>query len=563
MNALAKLAVVLLTTAVGGCSQLSAFNSRPEGPGSLASEALERPTPMVVRQQLRVAQPRPEPFEIDAPLAYTDIWSRLRAGYALGEGKPEGIAPELGFYVKNRDFVRRALDRGKPYLHHIAEQLERRSMPMELALLPVVESAFQPAAYSPSRAAGLWQFIPATGKRFGLTQNRRYDGRRDVLAATDAALEYLSQLNQRFDGDWLLAIAAYNCGERNVERAVEANRAAGKPTDFWSLQLPRETRAYVPRLLAVARMVASPDDFQLELPDIRNEPYFAAVEIGRDVRLADVARQLGIDKTEIERLNPGYRLGVTGSGSHTVAVPVQHLAALLNGLDALPVARSSPEPASTTEPDAWRRYRIRQGDTLGAIAARFGTSVETLRQANGLSGNAIRAGHQLKVPASDRDAQRTAGTGFPGGKRGRPDEARTHTVSRGDTLWHVSRRYRVSVDDLVAMNGLPKAAVLSPGQQLVVGKQSADGSTPNPASAASGKSPRNGTQAAEREKTAKQMTPQASADYQVRKGDSLWSIAQRFGVAVDTLCRLNGINSRTRLKVGQTLIVRAEDAAGT
>jgi len=559
MNGLAHLAVAVFATLLTGCSQLSAFNSRGDAaPGSLAREALERPTPVSIRPQPRLEPPAaPEPFHVE--VSHQDLWQRLRAGFRLDPGPDDGVAGELAFYSGNGDFVQRALARGRPYLHHIVERLDRRGMPLELALLPVVESAFQPTAYSRARAAGLWQFIPATGKRFGLAQNRRYDGRRDIIASTEAALDYLGELHARFDGNWPLALAAYNWGERNVERAMDANRAAGRPTDYWSLSMPRETRAYVPRLLAVARMVAEPGRFALALEPLPNRPYFAAVEVARDVRLADVARQLGLSNTELERLNPGYRGGVTGGGSHTLLVPVPHAPVLLANMDSLATASG---PAATEEADAApgrQRYRIRSGDTLGAIAERFGVSVADLRRANGIGGNAIRAGRQLEIPAVGRAADEGTGTrvasaGFRGGKRGGTAEARLHTVARGDTLWHVSRRYHVTVDDIAAMNGLPRSTVLAPGQKLVVTRAEPA------AQASSAPAPQRPRQ--EASGTPADTGKPGAAHYRVRAGDSLWIIARRFDVSVDDLCRWNGIGRKTRLAVGRSLVVTAGGSAG-
>lgn len=581
MNGLPPVAVAMLAALLTGCSQLTALNSRGDAtPGGLAREALERPAPISLRPQPRLPNPgAPEPFRVE--VAHSDLWDRLRAGFRLGPGPDEGVAGELAYYSRNSDFVQRALERGRPYLHHIVERLDRRGMPLELALLPVVESAFQPTAYSPAQAAGLWQFIPATGKRFGLAQNRRYDGRRDVIASTEAALDYLSELHARFDGDWPLALAAYNWGERNVERALDANRAAGRPADYWSLSMPRETRAYVPRLLAVARMLAAPERFTLKLEALPNRPYFAAVEVARDVRLVDVARQLGLERAELERLNPGYRQGVTGGGSHTIVVPAPHAPTLLAQMDSLDTANA---PAATAEPapsSARNRYRIRQGDTLGGIAERFGVSVADLRSRNSIKGNAIRAGQHLEIPSSG-NVTHVASAGFRGGKRGGLPEARLHTVARGDTLWHVSRRYHVPVDEIAAINGLPRSAVLAPGQKLVVTQAEPTTRTPaEPASArppnkkagsatadsnadaakaestktAGAKAESTKTGSAKAESTKAGSATAATKSYLVRAGDSLWSIARRFEVSVDDLCRWNGIGRKTRLAVGRRLMV--------
>ncbi|HAZ61463.1 MAG TPA: lytic transglycosylase, partial [Gammaproteobacteria bacterium] len=465
MNGLAYAAAAFLAALLSGCAQLTALHERDGAAAtSLAREALEHSEPARLQRDTRPARPIvEEPFRVEG--THADLWERLRAGFRLDPGPDEGVAGELAFYSGNGDFVRRALERGRPYLHHIVERLDRRGLPLELALLPVVESAFQPTAYSRAKASGLWQFIPATGKRFGLPQNGRYDGRRDVVASTEAALDYLSELNARFGGDWPLTLAAYNWGERNVERAIEANREAGRPTDYWSLKVPRETRAYVPRLLAVVRMLKDPKRYALSLEPLPNRPYFAAVEVPRDVRLDDVAQQLGLKPAELERLNPGYHRGVTGGGSHAIAVPVTHVPALLSHMDSLSVAKVAVAAVEEREETPARdSYRVRKGDTLGGIAGRFGVNAAQIRRANGLVGNTIRAGQRLFIPATGSKARspavetRVASQGFRGGKRGVPAEARLHTVARGDTLWHVSRRYQMPIEDLAALNGLARSA---------------------------------------------------------------------------------------------------------
>jgi len=570
MNGLAYAAAALLAALLSGCAQLTALQERDGAAAtSLAREALERPAPMRLQRETTPAgSVAEEPFRIEG--THADLWERLRAGFCLDTGPDEGVAGELAFYSGNGDFVRRALERGRPYLHHIVERLDRRGLPLELALLPVVESAFQPTAYSRAKAAGLWQFIPATGKRFGLPQNGRYDGRRDVVASTEAALDYLSELNARFGGDWPLALAAYNWGERNVERAMEANREAGRSTDYWSLKLPRETRAYVPRLLAVVRMLKDPKQYALNLEPLPNRPYFAAVEVPRDVRLGDVARQLGLEAAEIERLNPGYRHGVTGGGSHAIAVPVTHAPTLLTQMDTLAAAKvavATLEPGEGT-PRVRENYRVRKGDTLGGIAGRFSVNVTDLRRANGLAGNTIRAGQRLSIPTTGGKARspaletrppaaetRVASQGFRGGKRGTPAEARLHTVARGDTLWQVSRRYQMPVEDLAALNGLARSAVLAPGQKLVVAR-AAPAATPSAGGAAKAvREPAQSTASGAQ----KNKTPKQAQTYVVRAGDSLWTIARRFDVRVEDLKLWNRIGRKSQLAVGKSLVVAAPD----
>ena len=214
-----------------------------------------------------------------------DLWARIRSGFRLPSPDNPAVDAEVDWFVRNQGFIERTINRAQPYLYHIVEQVEARDVPSEIALLPVVESAFQPFAYSPARAAGIWQFIPETGRRFGLRQSWWYDGRRDVIASTRAALDYLTALQEQFGGDWLLAIAAYNCGEGNVARAIQENQRRGLPTDFWSLPLPDETRSYVPRLLAFSRVVSDPGAYGLQLASIPNAPYITRVSIDGPIDL--------------------------------------------------------------------------------------------------------------------------------------------------------------------------------------------------------------------------------------------------------------------------------------
>jgi len=217
----------------------------------------------------------------------TDLWKRIGSGLTLTRNISEKTtASKLAWFTRNQAYLDRVSGRAEPYLYYIVEELEKRNMPLDLALLPIVESAYNPFAYSPSRASGIWQFIPGTGKKYGLTQNWWYDGRRDIVTATDAALNYLQKLHQEFNGDWLLALAAYNSGEGNVGKAIRRNNKAGKPTDFFSLRLPRETRGYVPSLLAVAEIVSNPGKYKITLKPIANTRYFKQVDINSQIDLA-------------------------------------------------------------------------------------------------------------------------------------------------------------------------------------------------------------------------------------------------------------------------------------
>jgi membrane-bound lytic murein transglycosylase D len=272
------------------------------------------------------------------PSQYDNLWHRLRAGYKLQVKDNEEIERTVEYFSRKSQFFENVSQRARPYLYHIVHELERRKMPLELALLPIIESSFRPTALSPKKAAGVWQFIPSTGRNYGLRQNRFYDGRRDVLASTRAALDYLEKLNEMFDGDWLLSVAAYNCGEGAVQRAIRKNEAREKPTDFWALDLPRETRQYVPNLIAVSKIVAEPEKHDVTLSYISNRPYLQNVNVGTQINLNLAAKLAGLSTHEFNRLNPGYRLGVTDpDGPHLLTLPIDKVDNFKQQLTALPV----------------------------------------------------------------------------------------------------------------------------------------------------------------------------------------------------------------------------------
>lgn len=315
---------------------------------------------------LSAPQPAPaavSPESIDsgeqaASGAPDDLMDRLRAGFSLEIPDHPRIDSQIRWFAANGDYLDRVQKRAAPYLYFILEEAEQRGIPNELALLPIVESGFRPFAYSPGRAAGLWQFIPSTGKHFGLEQNWWYDGRRDVVAATRAAFDYLSKLATRFDGDWQLALASYNAGAGTVQRAIKRNQRQGKPTDFWSLELPKETMRYVPKLLAVAKVIAHPQQYGITLAAIPNQPYFDSIDIGSQLDLALAADMAGISIEEIYRLNPGFnRWATSPAGPHRLSIPVERAERFSEALAALdPQKRLS-----------WNRYKIRPGDNLAAL----------------------------------------------------------------------------------------------------------------------------------------------------------------------------------------------------
>jgi membrane-bound lytic murein transglycosylase D len=467
------------------------------------------------------------------PQAVDDLFARIRNGFTLTDIDRPEIDRELNWYASHPAYLDRTFKRGERYLYYIVNELEARKMPLELALLPVVESAFNPVAYSRARASGLWQFIPATGRRFGLKQNWYYDGRRDVMAATTAAMDYLQFLSEEFDGDWLLAVAAYNCGENAVARAIARNEAAGKPTDFFSLKLPKETRAYVPKLMAMRRLVADPGSQGLAFAPIANQPYFAKVDVGGQMDLQVAADLVELPKEELLALNPAFNHWVTDpDGPHHLLVPVSHETRLAEAMAALP-----PEKRVRVV-----YHRVRSGDTLGEIADKYGVSVAALKSSNKLRGTTIHPGQDLLVTAAPRGMDvRVAynDDSAPTTARRSSKTSAKHVVRRGDTLWSIARANSISMDSLASNNGLQRSSTLAVGQVLAIPGTATLAST-DAGSIAAG-----------------------TTTYVVRRGDTLSRIANKFRVSMADLLGWNSLSTSSVIKPGQRLVMhRGGNRAG-
>jgi membrane-bound lytic murein transglycosylase D len=328
------------------------------------------------------------------PVTIPDIWERMRSGFTFPEAGHEDVLNYIDEYIKHPHHIKQVLQRGEPYLFHILNRLEHEGMPAELALLPVVESAFDPFATSPVGAAGIWQFMPETAAYVGLDQDWWYDGRRDIIASTDAALGYLRQLNKRFEGDWYLTLAAYNAGSQRVKRAIRRNHEAGKPEDFWHLPLPEETRSYVPKLIALRMIIESPDDYNILLPTLLDTRHFSKLKIQGQIELKVAAQLAGVPLEELQRLNPGYERSITPPDkTNTLLVPMLVEKIFRERIALLPEDQRVQSI----------RHRIRRGDSLITIAQRYRTTVPLLRKANRLKGSKIIAGDLLIVPVARQE----------------------------------------------------------------------------------------------------------------------------------------------------------------
>lgn len=385
-----------------------------------------------------------------------DLWSRIRGGFAMSELNSKLVARHEKWYADHPDYVARMTERARLYLYYITEEVERRGMPSEIALLPMVESAFNPGAYSTSRASGIWQFIPSTGKKFGMQQNWWYDGRRDVISATNGALDYLQNLHNMF-GDWELALAAYNCGEGAVLRAQAHNRKRGLPTNYSSLKLLKETRNYVPKLLAIKHIVADPASFGLALQDIPNEPYFAAVATTKHIDVKLAAQLANISEDEFAALNPAHNRPVILQDTNDfILLPINKIETFQANLE------SYGKPLVS-----WQSYQPKKGERLDKLAPRFGLSLENLKSVNGLSrrGN-ISTGQTLLVPLNGEESE-SEFEAFNMHLAPTDSLTRTrHIVRKGDTLGGLARRYHVSIARLKQWNGQLK--MIRIGQTIVI-----------------------------------------------------------------------------------------------
>ena len=458
---------------------------------------------------------------------YDDLFDRMRAGFAFDEVQEPAIDVQLAWFEHNPEYLERVFQRGQRYLYHIITEVEARGMPLEFALLPVVESAYEPFAYSRSRAAGLWQFIPDTGSRFGLKRDWWYDGRRDVVESTRAALDYLQALHDQFNGDWLLAIAAYNVGENSVQRELDFNRANGKPADFWHLRLPAETRAYVPKLLALKRLMAEPERYGLEFAVIPNEPYFAVIDTDSQIDLKIAAQLAGTSYDELVSLNPGYNRWATDpDGPQRMLVPIDNADAFDTALKTL----------GADDRMRFAVHEVTRKDTLAGIAKQFGTTVAVLTKINDIKGGKVTPGETLKIPEisgqlTDKVLLAAARVDRPetdlGGRRQRQI---VYRVRAGETLSSIARRHGMPVSTLARLNNMGAGDTLVKGQRLVI-------------------------KASARRFRDEGVVSGRRLLYTVRSGDTVYSISRQFQVTVTQLKSWNGLNEHHQIKAGQRLVM--------
>ena len=472
-----RLLVLAAIALLGACATPPASTNPAVSPAPVNDpivEAPEKPT----QSQIALSRPldanRLPPFEgqredlkeprklprVDRTVKRDDLWQRIRDGFAMPDLAGPLVAEKTAWYAARPEYLKRVFERSRRYLYHIVDELEKRGMPMELALLPMVESSFNPMAYSRAHASGLWQFIPGTGKRYELAQNWWYDGRRDIVASTSAALDYLQDIYE-MHGDWHLALASYNWGENAVARALEKNRAANLPLDYSSLSMPLETRQYVPKLQALKNIILNPEAFGIELEPIPNQLYFTTITRTRDIDVRLAAKLAEMPVEEFIALNPGFSRPV---------IRAEHTPRIVLPADRVEVFHENLTKYDDKSLVSWQTYQPKKGDTLESIAKRHGVALAQLKEVNGIGPRARAMPATLVVPTNGAsDLGRMPIMYAPPIPLSGP-RTRIHTVKAGETLPGIASRYGVSVSDLRRWN---KIGRLSAGQKLTIQTKSA------------------------------------------------------------------------------------------
>ncbi|MFZ2404454.1 MAG: LysM peptidoglycan-binding domain-containing protein [Methylobacter sp.] len=536
-NSLVKLLLLLTFLITTGCSTTAknASNDRPPDSIEFDNSYVRHATHPFGKEKYNV------------PSKYKNtVWERLISLYSLPNIENERITRELNWYLRHPAYLARVQQRAEPYLHLILDEVEAKNIPGELALLPIVESAFLPEAYSKSDASGLWQFIPATGRLYGLQQNEWYDGRRDVYASTRAATAFLKHLGETFDGDWYLALASYNYGKGNVRKAIEKNENLKLETDYWSLDLPKETADYVPRLLAIAKIFANADKYNIDLQHIPNKPYCELVDAKSQLDLNKAAELANTPLNEFLKLNPGFNHSSTApQGPHHLLIPVDKAQLFKQNLAQLPYDERVDMKRYYDETRAQQaqirhdaiqtipsQHKVKAGESLASIAGKNNTTPQAIRQANHLPSNAVRSGMVLKMPAPQNPAgpQLAAKTA-----NSKPGSAQIYVVKKGDTIWNIGQRFSVSGKDIADWNKLNSKTSLVLGQKLTI------------------------KAASQQVAAAKTVVPPSSGirsiSYTVQHGDSLAQISRKFNVSIADLRKWNPPAISNALTPGKKLKV--------
>ena len=461
---------------------------------------------------------------------FTNLGNRIEFGFGLQEyyDHPD-VMQQLSNYTANQRYFDLITERASPFLYSMVEEIDRRNLPMELVLIPIVESTFNPNAYSREHAVGLWQFVGATARSFGIQQDWWYDGRRDPQASTVAALDYLEDLYKQFDQDWLLALAAYNTGEGNVRRAIRRAGVSKEEASFWDLRLPGETRNHIPRILAIAKIVSDSELNGISLTEIPNQLTVQNVEVNAQIDIARAAELADIDYQQLRNLNPGYLQWATHPDRpQRLLLPTENARKLTIGLQEI----------DTELLLSWDRYEIRSGDTLGGIARKLSTRVDILQTVNSLRGSQIIAGNSLLIPRSADSQLIAAQPALMSRARPAISVPASYTIRRGDNLWSIARKFDLRSAEIASRNTLSLDQLLRPGQILDLSYALADSTT-----------------------EANDQVMQSPQYYRVRSGDSMAKIAERFAMGLDELLMLNSISSNDLIHPGQSIRVNTDQSS--
>ena len=441
-------------------------------------------------------------------------WDVLRQEFALNhEATQPQVQSQIRWIISHPSYLQK-LAQSEPYMYHIITEIKKRHLPGEIALIPMIESAYDPFAYSGAGAAGLWQLMPGTGTDLGLKQDWWFDGRRSIRPATDAALNYLNYLHNFFQGNWILAFAAYDSGEGTMARIIKNSNQTLKNVNFWSLPVPNETKAYIPRLLALAEIIQNPQRYHVQLPGIPHTPYFEEVNIGSQIDLNHAAKLAGISYHELIKLNPGFNRWATAPyRPYKLLIPTEHVETFNRNLANFPEDQRI----------IWTRHQVSAGDNLKIIAQKYHTTISLIKELNQLKSDAVKKGQYVLIPNTKNTvvatAPKTLTTATQTPHFTALKQYKTlHIVQKNETYAHLEKKYRLSVTQIRAWNHLKNNAPLHPGQQLVIWQQG-----------------------------------HTTGTYTIKKGDTLSQIAHRFNTNTSTLTQLNPVLKNHLIHPGQRI----------
>ena len=460
-----------------------------------------------------------------------DLWQVIANRQGIKSVSNSRVQSRIDWISNHPEYLSLISKRAEPFLYLVVSELEKQNVPIEIALLPIVESDYYPFSYSHGTAAGLWQFIPSTGRMYGLEEDWWHADRRDVLASTKAAANYLNDLNKMFKGDWLLSIAAYNAGPGRIQRAIDTNIKLGKKTDFWSLDLPQETEKYVPKLLALSQVIKNPSRYNQKLLEIDNKPFLNEVELDSQFDLALISQWTGLSIDQIYNYNPGLKRWATPESlPYIMLLPEEVIYSFNDNL-----SKQDQRPKIS-----WTRYKIKQGDSLSLIAQNYNTTIGQIMSVNELDNDAIRADKYLIVPLAQKSENYYSLSDNQREKSRlniqKNSEKIIYTVVAGDSLWKISIKFGTTINNLVRWNQISPSDSLSIGKELVILRDN-----------------KNKTELAKITNTGIDIN--RDIFYTVKEGDNLSRIAQKYNVKIAEIRSWNDLNEEYILQPGDKLTI--------